>query len=220
MKLSTLARAVALTATVSTAAFASPKYNLEFVDAFGTGCPDPSVISVEKGADGNFFINADFDKNAGPDAFSAATDGSKALARTDCTIKYNIRLNRGYKMRSASFSADGEYSLEPDSGRAFFSIRQNVPGVSNPQFSTVSYSVRNGDLLDDVWQLTGNFQGLSGSVNRCGATIPIEVQIRGTARRGRNAADDTFIAVFNGEGDTTAQRGYRRLYCFPIIVPC
>ena len=218
MKLSTFASAVAMTAAMSTSAFAN--YNLEFVDAFGTGCPDPSVISVEKGADGNFFINADFDKNAGPDAFSAATDGVSALGRTDCTIKYNIKLNRGFKLSSASFSADGEYSLEPDSGRAFFSIRQNVPGVSNPQFSTVSYSVRNGDPLDDVWQLTGNFQGVSGSVNRCGATIPIEVQIRGTARRGRNAADDTFIAIFNGEGDANARRGFRRLFCFPIIIPC
>ena len=100
-----------------------------------------------------------------------------------------------------------------------FSIRQNVPGVSNPQFASVSYRA-GSDPLDDVWRLQGNFQGLSGSVNQCGATIPIEVQVRGTARRGRNSGDDTFIAVFNGEGDTNAQRGFRRIRCFPFLIPC
>ncbi len=213
MKIASLA---AVATMLSTSVFAN--YSLEFVDAFGTGCPDPSVISVEKSVDGNFFIKADFD-NKNVDAFAAQTDAVNALGRTDCTIKYNIKLDKGYKLSRAAFSADGEYSLAPESGRAFFSIRQNVPGASTPEFASVSFSA-DKDLLDNVWQLSGSFQGLNSSVNQCGATLPIEVQVRGTARRGRSADDDTFIAIFNGEGDADAQRGFRRISCFPIIIPC
>ncbi|MEJ2418723.1 MAG: hypothetical protein P8Y45_17685 [Exilibacterium sp.] len=206
--------------SLSTSAMASSKYELEFVDAFGTGCPDPSVISVEKAADGSFFIKADFDKNAGPDAFSAATDAEVALARTDCTIQYKIKLGSKYKLKQASFSVDGEYSLTDEGGRAFFSIRQNVPGVVDPVFVTARYSAAT-DPLDDIWYLEGNFRGLfSSDINYCGATIPIEVQVRGSARHARNAQDDTFIAIFNGEGDINARRGYRRIHCKPIFVPC
>ena len=194
-----------------------PDYTIEITGVTGTGCPDASAIkTVYNEVTGEYYIDAKF--NQAGDVFFAETL-DRPTERVGCTVSYNLKLADDKMLDLAQFNIDGQYNLS-ENGTAFFSIRHNVPGFGSPTYHNVSYSSRNGDLPDDNFQLSGSIEGIDQRVNVCGGTIPLEVQIRATARSGRNDGLTTFVAVDNATGDIYAREGYRRISCKPYIVPC
>lgn len=202
---------------LSSTAFASQPYTVEITGVRGEGCPDPSKVSVEISPLGEYYITAAF--NEEEEVFIAETDNNRTTARVGCTIDYVLRLAPNYKLDYAEFLIDGQYNLS-ETGVAFYSIRHNVPGLANPTYHNVSYSALDGDLLNDNFILYGYIEGIDDRVNYCGAAIPLQVQIRGTARQARNDNLTTFIAIDNAEGHPNAKRGVRKIKCTPWPVPC
>lgn len=202
---------------LSGTAFASNPYDIHITRVTGTGCPDPSLVSVEVNPLGEYVIIARFNQNQ--DVFIAESSQTRTTARVDCIIDYNLVLDSRYKLGEASFQIDGQYNLS-ETGTAFYSIRHNVPGLANPTYENVSYSALRGDNPDDNFILKGFIEGIDERVNQCGAVIPLEVQLRATARQARTDQLTTFVAVDNGEGNVRAERGYRQIKCQARPVPC
>lgn len=206
----------ALFGMASTAFAVGEGFDVELVESFGTGCPDPSIISLERADNGEFFIQANFNPDAA-NIFAAATDEGSARATTNCTIRYNVVPEPGVQLESLQLSVDGEYQLS-NGGRALFSVRQTVPGVTDPVFGTASFRAGN-DPADGVWNITSDFVGLGAAVNQCnaaGSVVPIEVQVRGSARRARNDTDNTAISVFLVDGADNL----RRIRVIPAFARC
>ena len=216
MKFSHLASLLALSLP-TTAVVAQPDYTIEITDVTGSGCPEASAVkAVYNDITGEYYLDAKF--NQAGDVFFAETL-DRPTDRVACIISYNIHLADGKKLDLAQFNIDGQYNLS-ENGTAFFSIRHNVPGFSSPTYHNVSYSTRAGDQPDDNFKLSGSIEGIDSRANVCGGTIPLEVQVRATARSGRSDDLTTFVAVDNATGDIFARDGYRRISCKPYIVPC
>ncbi|SMF72369.1 DUF4360 domain-containing protein [Pseudobacteriovorax antillogorgiicola] len=194
-----------------------PPFSIEVTEVRGSGCPHPDEISVDLSPTGNYFIVAQF--NNYDDHFLAVTSPDTSTARVNCTIQYNLILDEGYRLDYAEFYIDGEYHLS-ENGTAFFSIRHNVPGVDQPVFHNMSRSAFDDDKLSDNFQLFGSIEGIDKRANYCGATIPIEVQLRATARRAFDDSFDTFVGVDNAEGEMGERQGRQQIDCFGRVISC
>ena len=208
-----------LTATILSAplmATDSP-FEIEIVEVKGSGCPDKEVFSVEVDpATGLYNIIAEF--NAEEDVFTATSSASVTNKRANCTIDYNLKLNPKYRLDVAQFELDGQYNLS-ETGTAFFSIRHSVPGLANATIQSVSKKW-DADEADGNWKLAGYIEGIDERVNYCGATIPLQVQMRATARQASSDTLDTFVTVDNAEGDIHALKGKRKIKCNAKPIPC
>jgi hypothetical protein len=189
-------------------------FTIEIIDAYGSGCPDLEDIEVDLTPTGYYYMRAQF--NEYNDHFFAETDDKNTTSRINCTIDYKLHLAANYRLDYAEFYVDGEYHLA-ESGTAFLSIRHNVPGVDQPVFHQMSRSIRNQDPFSGNFQLFGSIDGIDERVNYCGASIPLQVQLRATARR---AADDTFVAIDNGDGTIGERRGVREIDCYGRVISC
>jgi hypothetical protein len=210
---------LALVATLLAApAFATDKpFDIKIKGVSGTGCPDPKVFSVEVDpATGDYNIVAEF--NQDKDVFVATSSPTETNKRVNCTIDYDLKLAPQYKLDIAQFEVDGQYNLS-ETGTAFFSIRHAVPGLANASIQSVSKKY-DADDADGNWRLSGYIEGIDERVNVCGGTIPLQVQIRATARQSSMDSLDTFVTVDNAEGDIHAQRGKKKIKCSAKPVFC
>ncbi|RYZ71447.1 MAG: DUF4360 domain-containing protein [Proteobacteria bacterium] len=208
-----------LTATLFAApVFATDKpFDIVIKSVSGTGCPDPSVFSVEVDpASGDYNLVAEFNQNG--DVFVANSSVSETNKRVNCTIDYDLKLAPQYKLDIAQFELDGQYNLS-ETGTAFFSIRHAVPGLANASIQSVTKKYDTDDA-DGNWRLSGYIEGIDERVNVCGGTIPLQVQIRATARQSSIDSLDTFVTVDNAEGDVHAQRGKKKIKCNAKPVWC
>ena len=192
-------------------------FTIEIVDVHGNGCPEKEKISVELSPTGNYYITAQF--NEYEDYFYAETNGEKTTSRVQCTIDYLLHLEESYKLDYAEFYIDGEYHLS-ESGTAFYSIRHNVPGVDQPVFHNISRSAFEQDPYSGNFQLFGSIEGIDHRVNYCGSSIPLQVQIRATARKSTVDLTETFVGVDNAEGDMGEREGQQKINCYGRVVGC
>ncbi len=202
---------------LSVEAFAGSAFEIEITDVKGTGCPNKDAVQVDVDpVTGQYNIIANF--NEEDSFFTAASSPEFTNVRVNCTIDYNLILAPKYKLDYAEFLVDGQYNLS-ETGTAFFSIRHAVPGIADPTYHNVTKKW-DVDDADGNWKLFGSIDGIDEEVNHCGATIPLQVQIRATARQARTDSLDTFVSVDNAEGDIFAKKGKRKIKCSAKPVKC
>lgn len=182
---------------------AQPPFQLQLVEVTGSGCSQADVVSIQNNVLGDYYIDAHFYQQSGA-GFASETNQAATTDRKDCTIRYNLMLAPGYLLDDASFEVDGEYDLS-ELGSASVSVRYNVPGVGGPSIAYQSY--QSGSAPQQApYQLTGGISVDDPRVNYCGAVIPLEIQVKATARQGRADQRDTLITVDNGQGETNVSR--------------
>lgn len=194
-----------------------PPFTIEIVDVYGSGCPEMDQIYVHLSADGNYYIAAQF--NEYEDYFFAETYQDVTTSRVQCTIDYLLHLSPNYKLDFAEFYIDGEYHLS-ESGTAFYSIRHNVPGVDQPTFHNISRNAFDHDPYSGNFQLFGSIEGIDSRVNYCGASIPLQVQIRATARKAIHDKRESFVGVDNAAADMGERAGERKVNCYGQVISC
>ena len=188
---------------------ADPPFTIELGDVRGTGCEEPEFVTVEQNELGHYYIEARFYEQG--DGFLVETDATHTTARKHCTIPYRLLLKPGYVLESADFVVDGEYDLS-EQGRASLSVRYNVPGIGKPSIAFDSFRY-DTDPLAGAFLLEGNIDVEDDEINYCGAEVPLEIQVKGTARRGRKDKSDSLIAIDNGVGHSTVR-------CEVVVKPC
>ncbi|MFW7381547.1 MAG: DUF4360 domain-containing protein [Oligoflexus sp.] len=194
-----------------------PTFSIKITDVYGEGCPNKRDIWVEIAPTGHYYIRAQF--NDYQDFFYAITSEEETTSRVNCIIDYEVQLHPDYKLDYAEFYVDGEYHLS-EAGTAFASIRHNVPGVDHPVFHNMTRSVENEDPAHGNFQFFGSIDGIDERVNHCGATIPLQVQLRATARRSKIDVQETFVAIDNGDGRFGEREGVRQIDCYGRVVSC
>jgi hypothetical protein len=188
-------------------------FEIEVVDVHGSGCTAGDVSIVSR-LPGRYELQAEFQKDPNrPNAFLAEASASRTTDFQNCTIDFNLKMKPGYKLEAAAFNADGIYSLSP-LGTTNLAIRFDVPGVGTPQWVQRTASYRS-DPSNGTLPLSGAIQVDDPDVNYCGATIPFQIQIHGSASRGFGDQVPTSLQVTNG-----STRGTQSVGCVVTPTPC